>query len=73
MKESFWSVQYLWVLQECPLVVGTATAAVQQRLCVFGPAPEVHDLMPRLVNTDQRGVDETADICVCEALAPVCE
>lgn len=66
-------VQHLWVLQECVLVVRTASAAVQQRLCVFGPAPEVHDLIPCLMNTDHRCIDQTANVCLCEELAPVCE
>lgn len=65
--------QHLWVLQECRLVVRAASAAVQQRLGVFGPAPKVHLLVPRLVNTDHRCIDQTADIRVCEELAPVCE
>lgn len=72
-REATQSLRYLWVLQECRLVVSAATAAVQQRLCMFGPAPKVHDLVPRLVDTEQRSIDEAANVCVREELAPVCE
>lgn len=63
----------LWVLQECLLVVSAASTAVKQWLCIFGPAPKVHDLAPCLVDTEVGSVDKTANICVCEELAPVCE
>lgn len=63
----------LWVLQERLTVVGAAAAAVQQRLRVFGPAAEVHHLVPGLVNADHGCVDEAADVRFCEELAPVCE
>ncbi len=66
-------VQYLRVLQESRLVVCTAAAAVQQRLCIFGPAPKMHDLMPCFMDTNQGSIYETANICICEELAPVCE
>lgn len=65
--------QHLRVLQERGLVVSTASTAVQQWLCIFGPAPKVHDFMPRLMNTDHRCIDQTANVCICEELAPVCE
>lgn len=65
--------RHLWVLQERGLVVRAASAAVQQRLRIFGPAAKVHLLVPRLMNTDHRCIDQTADIRVREELAPVCE
>lgn len=46
------TVHYLWVLQERLPVVRTAAAAVQQWLRILGPAPKVHNLVPRLMNTD---------------------
>lgn len=64
---------YLGILQEGLLVVGTAAAAVQQGLRVLGPAAEVHDLVPGLVNADHGRVDEATDVRFCEELAPVCE
>ena len=67
------SLQHLWILEEGLLLVSTAAAAVQQRLGVFGPAPKVHDLVPRLMDADQRSIDQTANVCICEELAPVCE
>lgn len=54
-------------------MIGTAATAVQQRFCVFGPAPKVNDFVPRLVDADHRGVDETTKVHVCEELAPVGE
>lgn len=65
--------QHLWVLQERQLVVSAASTAVQQRLCIFSPAPKVHDLMPCLMNADHWCIDQTANVCICEELAPVGE
>lgn len=71
--KSFQSLYYLWVLQECWFVVRTAAAAVQQWLCIFGPAAKVNHLVPRFMDADQSSVDETANVYICEELAPVCE
>lgn len=66
-------LQYLRVLQERRLVVSTAAAAVQHRLGMFGPASEVHHLVPRFMDAYRRGVDETTHISICKVLAPVIE
>lgn len=54
-------------------MVGTASAAVQQRVCVLGPAAKVNLLVPRLVHADHRRVDQAAHVGVGEELAPVGE
>lgn len=72
-RGSFGSGQYLRVLQEGWLVVGTAAAAVQQRIRVFCPASKVYDLVPGLMDANQGRIDDTADVSVREQFAPVCE
>lgn len=64
---------YLGILQERLPVVGTAAAAVQQGLRVFGPAAKVYDLVPGLVHAHHRRVDEATDVSFGKELAPVCE